>query len=65
MTVKVDGYRGVAFYVREVEDDRAKVVMVGDDRVHDVDVDDCEELDEEDYCHSCGQVGCTHDGLER
>lgn len=42
-----------------------RVVMVGDDRVHEVDVNDLRELDELDYCAECGQVGCTADGRER
>lgn len=39
-------------------------IMVGDDRVHSVDVDYLTAIGEEDYCHSCGQVGCTADGRE-
>lgn len=37
-------------------------VMVGDDREHTVSVEDITRLDDEAYCHECGQVGCTHDG---
>lgn len=40
-------------------------VMVGDDRKHTVDVDDLVPLADEDYCHVCGQIGCTHDGIDR
>lgn len=39
--------------------------MVGDDALHLFDVDDLEPIEELDYCHQCGQIGCTHDGLER
>lgn len=42
-----------------------RVVMVGDDKVHIVDKDDCTEIPEEGFCHECGQIGCTHDGLDR
>ena len=42
-----------------------RVVMVGDDKVHIVDKDDCTEIPEEDYCSVCGQIGCTHDGRDR
>lgn len=42
-----------------------RVVMVGDDKVHIVDKRDCTEIPEEDYCHECGQIGCTHDGRDR
>lgn len=45
--------------------DRVRVVMVGDDKVHVVDKDDCTEIPEDDYCHECGQIGCTHDGRAR
>lgn len=70
----VDGYGGIAFYLRgyvmERDEDyewsgieyenreQVRAVMVGDDREHIVDVDDLTELDEDDYCPSCGQIGC-------
>ena len=45
----------------EYEDrDRVRAVMVGDDRVHEVDVDDLTMIDEESFCRDCGQVGCGH-----
>jgi len=44
---------------------RIVVVMVGDDRKHIVDPDDVIPLNDLDYCASCGQVGCTHDGRDR
>jgi hypothetical protein len=37
-----------------------RAVMVGDDRVHLIDVADLTLLDEEDFCHGCGQIGCGH-----
>jgi hypothetical protein len=42
-----------------------QAVMIGDDKIHEVDRDDLVELGELDYCAECGQVGCTHDGRER
>lgn len=33
-------------------------VMVGDDRVHLVDVADLTAIDPDDYCGGCGQIGC-------
>lgn len=42
-----------------------KAVMVGDDQVYEIDAADLRKIDEDDYCHVCGQVGCTHDGRER
>lgn len=72
---KVDGFDGIAFYIAgpviltgddwddtyEAED-RVLVIMVGDDRQHDVGVDELTVIPEDSYCHSCGQIGCTHDG---
>ena len=39
-----------------------RAVMVGDDKVHEVEIDDLVLLDEDAYCSECGQVGCTADG---
>lgn len=50
---------------QQIETGRALLVMVGDDRRHPVDPDDVEPLDPDDYCHECGQIGCTHDGRDR
>lgn len=76
----VDGYDGIAFWLKgyheewgEVVDDwddpeviidrdHVVAVMVGDDRKHIIAVEDLTKLDEDDYCHLCGQIGCTHDG---
>lgn len=44
---------------------RVIVVMIGDDAHHVVDPDDLVHLDEDDYCHECGQIGCGHDGRDR
>lgn len=44
---------------------RLIVCMVGDDAHHSVDPEDVTPLDEDAYCHVCGQVGCTHDGRDR
>ena len=41
-----------------LDHDRVRAVMVGDDRVHIVDIDDLTEISDEDFCHGCGQVGC-------
>ena len=43
----------------EVEDhSMVRAVMVGDDRVFEVDVDDLQLLAEDGFCRDCGQVGC-------
>jgi len=39
-----------------------RAVMVGDDREHIIPVDDLTVIEDEDYCHECGQIGCTADG---
>lgn len=72
--VTVDGWDGIAFRVdglpvRHGPDyewsgiiyqhpGRRLVHMVGDDREFDVDVDDLSPLADDDYCGSCGQIGC-------
>ena len=37
---------------------RVVAVMVGDDRHHVVDIDDLVVIEEDDFCRSCGQIGC-------
>ena len=46
--------------ITEIDDSLVKAVMVGDDRVHEIDVDDLTLIGEDDYCSSCGQIGCGH-----
>jgi hypothetical protein len=40
-------------------------VMVGDDHKWVFDVDDLAAIDEDDYCHECGQTGCRGDARDR
>lgn len=47
-----------------VDLDRVVAVMIGDDRDHVVEVADLTKIDRDDYCGSCGQIGCTHDGRD-
>ena len=76
----VAGYRGVAWSVygwetQPTEDTewdgieertgRVVCVMVGDDRRFTFEPDEVTPLNDEDYCASCGQIGCTHDGRDR
>lgn len=44
----------------ETETGMVLAVMVGDDRRHVVDPDDLVLIADEDYCSSCGQIGCEH-----
>lgn len=61
-----DGPIGEAFYCDGsceepwVNEQMVRAVMVGDDRVHEIDVDDLTEISEDDYCSGCGQIGCGH-----
>jgi hypothetical protein len=76
-TVTVDGWRGIAFYVDEIDtaadEDTVwtgieeptgmlRAHMVGDDRTFVVDPDDCSVIEEGEWCAECGQMGCTADG---
>lgn len=72
--VRVAGYEGIAFRVdglptREGPNsswtglvfhhpNRRLVHMIGDDGEYDVHVDELEPLDDDDYCGTCGQIGC-------
>jgi hypothetical protein len=46
-----------------VETGMVYMVMIGDDYKHLLDPVDIRLAT--DYCRVCGQIGCTHDGLER
>lgn len=75
---KVEGWGGIAWYctgpvmVRDEDyewsgieykhDSLVKMVMVGDDTVHEIDKDYLIKLDDDAYCSECGQIGCTADG---
>jgi len=75
---RVRGYGGVAWYVlgwetRPIEDEYGEdaiersgyVVarMVGDDRHFLFRRDEFKALDREEYCGSCGQIGCSCDSI--
>ena len=65
-TYRVEGRTRVAVrLVGQTFGGRARVVMVGDDQEHVVEPGDLVKIDDEDYCHECGQVGCTADGRDR
>src|SRR4051812_18660462 len=44
---------------------RVVCVMVGDDRRFTFDPEEVTPLGDLDYCASCGQIGCEHDGRDR
>lgn len=52
-------------WVEDREGGRVNVRMVGDDRIHEIDLEDLVPLDDLDYCTECGQIGCAHDGRSR
>jgi len=69
----VKGYEGIAWHVwgwetepdedtewsgYEVRTGKLICVMVGDDRRFSIDPEDVQPLSEDEYCGSCGQVGC-------
>lgn len=77
---RVSGYDGIAWHVLgwETEPDEDTewsgienrtgnlvCMMVGDDRHFVFEPDEVAPLEREDYCGSCGQIGCTHDGYDR
>lgn len=45
----------------EVDTSMVVAVMVGDNRKHIIDVDELSIITEDEYCSSCGQIGCSHD----
>jgi hypothetical protein len=49
----------------ETRTGRLVMHMVGDDVSFSIDPEDVCPLKREDYCGECGQVGCSHDGLDR
>lgn len=46
-------------WVEDKESGNILVVMVGDDHKWTVSTNDLTELNNADYCHGCGQIGCT------
>jgi hypothetical protein len=58
--VSVRGYSGVAFRVDayNAPTDEIHAHMVGDDREFTFSTDDATVISEDDYCPTCGQVGC-------
>lgn len=76
----LDGYDGMAWHVLgwetvpiestewSGEEARTGLViarMIGDDRNFAFEPGDLVPIEREDYCGTCGQIGCCHDGLER
>lgn len=63
-TVAWDTIMGsIAAHVVSVQDDTfVTVVMVGDDAEHLVDRAYLETVDDDQYCGTCGQMGCTANG---
>ena len=63
-------YSGVAFEVCywkidwDVPFDEVGCVMVGDDEVRMFPINEINALDDDRFCHSCGQIGCSHGAVE-
>lgn len=57
--VRSPRYPGIALWVTNPDiDGRVGLRMVGDDWDFTLDPDDVEPLEETEYCHDCGQIGC-------
>jgi hypothetical protein len=62
--VKIKSFEGIAFYSPDECPDESHhegcvvVVMVGDDHKWHVDASDVKGLEEDEFCGSCGQIGC-------
>ena len=75
---KVEGWGGIAWYAlsyEKVQDedyewsgiehenrDNVVCMMVGDDAKFTFEVSMLTTLDDDEYCHECGQIGCTANG---
>lgn len=72
---KIKSYPGIAWYVlgwelvynedpewsgEKERSGKIVAVMVGDDRKFIFEPTDIKVLNEDEYCHSCGQIGCEH-----
>jgi hypothetical protein len=44
----------------DTDQSHVRAVMVGDDREFEFEVSDLTKIDEDDFCHGCGQIGCGH-----
>ena len=71
---QVAGYNGIAFAllgyetyrdedyewtgIESTNEERVRIVMIGDDYVYTVDIEDITAIDDDEYCPECGQIGC-------
>ena len=71
---KVAGVNGVSWYligyvetanedtdwtgIMDVDTETVRAIMVGDNRVHEIGVDELEVIPEDSFCRECGQIGC-------
>lgn len=65
MAYRIDGWDGIAWYRIGYKGGDSLMVMVGDDRVFEVETEHVHRIEDKDYCSACGQIGCTCDGRER
>lgn len=56
--VRVRGFPAVACVVVVTTPTEFAVRMVGDDTLHFVRPEACEPLGDDEFCESCGQIGC-------
>ena len=50
------------YQTTDIDPDWVDAVMVGDDHKHRIEASELTVIGEDEYCHQCGQTGCTHDG---
>jgi hypothetical protein len=55
---------GVGCLEERQADDAVIAVMVGDDRKHEIEVSELEVIGDDEFCRSCGQIGCGHNTYE-
>lgn len=56
---RVQHYPGIAWrIVGWASEGFVQAVMIGDNREFTIDIDDLAEIQNDEYCHCCGQIGC-------
>jgi hypothetical protein len=57
---EVDDYHFCHPSEMPVDESRVIAIMIGDDRQFEFGIDEITPIEEDSYCHSCGQIGCNH-----
>lgn len=59
---RAEGWGGIAWRADYLLGPMIVAHMVGDDREFRFAPEQLTRIDDDDYCHECGQIGCRHDG---